>query len=130
MTYLATVQLPRAGTETGRQIETKGRDQSQPFGQLVDVGGAWDYQQLLVSARGVRIGRQQGFDIILPDDFGTISREHALISPDQNGRVYVRDLGSRNGTFVNGNPVTQKFLEPGDEIQLGSDSRVKFKYEV
>lgn len=130
MTYLATVQLPGAKTETGRQVETMQRDPDIFFGRLVDVGGAWDFQRLSIPAMGIRIGREQGCDIILTEEFVTISRKHTEIKPDRNGQICVQDLDSKNGTFVNGDLVTERELEPGDEIQLGNDARVTFRYEI
>jgi hypothetical protein len=51
------------------------------------------------------------------DDFA--SARHALIDPRQDG-VWVEDLGSTNGTFVNGAKVTtERLLQPGDVVRLG-----------
>ena len=47
-----------------------------------------------------------------------VSREHAEISRD-GARYTIKDLQSRYGTFVNGEPVTQRELHPGDQIRLG-----------
>lgn len=50
----------------------------------------------------------------------TISRRHAELTPDQ-GRWIIRDLGSSNGTFVNGVRVTeQRLLQPGDQVRTGN----------
>jgi len=49
-----------------------------------------------------------------------ISRVHARVFNDPSGRLMVEDLGSTNGTFVNGNRVTgQQALNPGDELRVG-----------
>jgi phosphoserine phosphatase RsbU/P len=48
-----------------------------------------------------------------------ISRKHAELSRDGNGNWTVKDLGSRNGTRVNGRPVTEQALQAGDKIQVG-----------
>ncbi len=48
-----------------------------------------------------------------------ISKEHARVI-FQNGTYYVQDLGSRNGTFVNEEPVSECALKPGDELRLGT----------
>jgi pSer/pThr/pTyr-binding forkhead associated (FHA) protein len=47
-----------------------------------------------------------------------ISRRHCEVNMDQ-GVLTVRDLGSRNGTFVNGERTDETILDPGDEIQIG-----------
>jgi len=48
----------------------------------------------------------------------SISREHCLIC-GQGGQFLLRDLESRNGTFVNGTPIGERWLEHGDEIRIG-----------
>ena len=63
------------------------------------------------------IGRSAGVDIRL--DHGMVSRQHAEISRDDVGRVVVKDLGSRNGTLVNGTPVRERVLLSGDQVTVG-----------
>lgn len=49
----------------------------------------------------------------------TISRRHAELTPD-DGKWYINDLKSSNGTFVNGHRVTRpRLLEPGDQVRTG-----------
>ncbi len=67
----------------------------------------------------VVIGRSRGCDLRLPS--GDASRRHAEIVPVTGGYV-MRDLGSTNGTFVNGERVDQRQLRPGDRIRIGSNS--------
>src|SRR5690606_191636 len=56
----------------------------------------------------------------LPLSDRSISRRHAELTPDE-GRWYIRDIGSSNGTFVNGREVSgRRRLEPGDQIRAGS----------
>ena len=64
------------------------------------------------------IGRDPSCDY--PLDYPTISWHHAELSKE-GGTVYVRDLDSRNGTYVDGTQVTSKTLvKPGSEVSLGS----------
>jgi pSer/pThr/pTyr-binding forkhead associated (FHA) protein len=69
--------------------------------------------------RGVRIGRQDGLDVVLSHP--TVSRQHAEVVPTQQGWV-VRDLKSSHGTFVNGVRVGQSNwkLHLHDVLQCGS----------
>lgn len=62
-------------------------------------------------------GRSTEVDLILADD--AVSRKHARFYPSQ-GRIWVRDLGSRNGTIVNGQNVERHCLRVGDRIAIGS----------
>ena len=49
-----------------------------------------------------------------------ISRVHARVYRDASGQLMVEDLGSTNGTFVNGNRISgQQALNPGDEVRVG-----------
>jgi len=62
------------------------------------------------------IGRGRGADVVLAEP--TISRAHAAIGFEED-RFFVQDLGSTNGTLVNGNREEKVSLADGDEIQMG-----------
>ncbi len=64
----------------------------------------------------VSIGREPANTIFIPA--GSVSRRHCDIQKTGAG-FQIRDLNSRNGTFVNGLPVTERMLAHGDEIRLG-----------
>lgn len=49
-----------------------------------------------------------------------ISKEHAQVQRSADGRFLLRDLRSLNGTFVRGDRVSERYLEDGDEITMGS----------
>lgn len=63
------------------------------------------------------IGRTNDAHLCLPDD-RFFSRHHCLLEIDPP-QCFLRDLGSTNGTFVNGQRVSQSFLKHGDQIQGG-----------
>jgi pSer/pThr/pTyr-binding forkhead associated (FHA) protein len=71
-------------------------------------------------ARRILVGRAPSADVRIDDP--RVSRLHARIEMRDDG-VYVEDLGSRNGTFVDGAPVVSgRRLANGDEITLGTAS--------
>lgn len=63
----------------------------------------------------VVIGRQQDCDISVPSE--EISRRHAQVKPTPDG-LMVEDLGSANGTFINGKRVQTGLMRPGEELRL------------
>jgi pSer/pThr/pTyr-binding forkhead associated (FHA) protein len=76
-----------------------------------DAGHEWHAAEELV------VGRAGDADVILADP--TVSRRHACVSPEGETAV-VEDLGSSNGTFVNGERVGDPSrAAEGDEIQVG-----------
>lgn len=70
------------------------------------------------------VGRDEDASVCIP--FEGVSRRHAEFLPAPDG-VRLRDLGSTNGTAVNGAEVTEIALAPGDRIQLGS---VEFEFRI
>ncbi len=64
----------------------------------------------------VRIGRDPSNSLAIGDL--SLSRRHCVLSRQENGYT-VRDLESRNGTFVNGGVVSEKRLDHGDQISVG-----------
>ena len=65
------------------------------------------------------LGRSRSCDLRLPS--GDASRRHAEIVPAGDGFL-LRDLASTNGTFVNGERVSERRLRPGDRIQIGTST--------
>jgi pSer/pThr/pTyr-binding forkhead associated (FHA) protein len=84
-------------------------------GRLVLAGG----EERVVNSRALTIGRGSQNDIALDgDDFA--SARHARIEPRRDG-VWVEDIGSTNGTYVNGARLSRpRRLAPGDVIRVGS----------
>ena len=74
--------------------------------------------------REIIIGRSSDLDMVLVEDM--VSRKHAKISTDDE-TVSIQDLGSTNGTFVNGVRLTSnRRLAPGDVLRIGETD---FRYE-
>jgi len=72
---------------------------------------------------GVALGRYLECPIDLSAD-ALISQRHAWLGY-KDGRWYLSDMDSENGTLVNGTPVKSQWLNSGDEIQIGN-TRIRF----
>lgn len=99
----------------------------------IEVGGASDVPELrrlflirtlTPGAAGVshrvsgatRVGRAPESDIVLSDP--SVSRHHALLDV-RSGTLIVRDAGSTNGTFVNGERISMQTVSPGERLAFG-----------
>ena len=71
----------------------------------------------LPGAKEIIIGRGGELDIVLVEDM--VSRKHAKISTLE-GKVVIVDLGSTNGTFVNGEKIKKARLKEGDRVLIGT----------
>ena len=71
----------------------------------------------LKSDKQIIVGRSSELDMVLVEDM--VSRKHAKIVVS-GGKVTIEDLGSTNGTFVNGEKVKQARLKEGDRILIGT----------
>ena len=73
-------------------------------------------KEFVINKEAVTIGRKHENDIQLNDL--TVSGRHALIT-EQNGAIVVEDLGSTNGTLLNGSHINKATLQHGNVIQIG-----------
>ncbi|MBL8911697.1 MAG: GGDEF domain-containing protein [Archangium sp.] len=73
------------------------------------------------------MGRAPDTQLQVEDD--GISRKHCKISTAPNGHFQLVDLGSTNGTFLNGIKVNVATLQDGDKIQIGANTVVKFSIQ-
>jgi hypothetical protein len=92
--------------------------------RLVGMAGTYMGSVFPLSGMAV-IGREPTNPVPLDRDT-TASRRHAQITQEGAG-FKVQDLGSSNGTFVNGARVTEAVLQPGDEVSIGG---TRFRFEV
>ena len=92
--------------------------------RLVGVAGAYMGHVFPIMGTAV-MGREATNPIPLDRDT-TASRRHAQIS-DAGGAFVLQDLGSSNGTYLNGARVTESALNPGDEVTVGG---TRFRFEV
>jgi pSer/pThr/pTyr-binding forkhead associated (FHA) protein len=82
---------------------------------LVCFEGPLSGREYEIPKTGLTVGREG--NVRVPDEF--LSRKHFVVSRDEDGALRVRDLGSRNGTFLNTLPARNTRVRPGDEIRAG-----------
>lgn len=85
---------------------------------LLDVSSDAGTARVAVRGPLVRLGRADDNDVVLSNQ-PTVSRHHAELLHDEHGRWNVRDVGSHNGTHVNGEQVVS-----GDTVVVGPDDVV------
>lgn len=116
----------------GDRTDTQGGSvRIRPVGQgrpcLIMMTGAFPGETYLIEPGAeLTIGRGAGNDIRLP--YGDVSRVHARMKCSASGKVEVIDLGSTNGTFVNGRRQLYRVLREGDKIQFGEGTVFRFAF--
>ena len=83
---------------------------------VIRSGGGRSGETFMVEGEQTRIGRSPEAEVFLDDV--TVSRNHALLVRRRDG-VYIDDLGSLNGTYVNRKRIESHKLQDGDELQVG-----------
>ncbi|MFQ6024264.1 MAG: GGDEF domain-containing protein [Acidiferrobacterales bacterium] len=117
-----------------RTIEEEGREPleagvghgSQPCLTVIAGGPVGTTYTLSLEGETV-IGR--GLDADVRFDDQRISRRHARLLIVAKGQGLLEDLGSSNGTFVNGARIKQQPVKDGDKIQIGTNALLKFSYQ-
>jgi pSer/pThr/pTyr-binding forkhead associated (FHA) protein len=119
-------QAPKSPEQTTASIEIGALDQTGGLedvpdlepgtGMLVVIRGPNVGSRFLLDRGTTTIGRHPDSHIFLDDV--TVSRRHAEV--ERGGDTFtVSDLGSLNGTYVNGDRVEERALRSGDEVQVG-----------
>lgn len=107
----------------------------QPVLYLLSLNGTFERKTIAVplSPESLRIGRQTNQKTVPTPTNGffdskVLSRQHAEIYAERNGKIFIRDIKSSNGTFVNGTRLSQENresepheLQTGDHLELGID---------
>jgi pSer/pThr/pTyr-binding forkhead associated (FHA) protein len=116
--------MPAGYRSVARRMERPGAARpivSRSTASLTDLAGN---HIVLPEGRATRLGRAHDNDVILADN--RASQYHATITA-ASGRFFIRDLGSTNGTFVDGARVIERALSDGNQIKLG-DTCFTFLY--
>jgi hypothetical protein len=91
---------------------------------LMEVEGPSPGKRFFLEQAELTIGRDETCDLVIPER--QVSRQHARIR-HEGGRHILEDLGSKNGTFVNGSEVVEPHpLQDGDEIQIALCCKLTF----
>jgi two-component system, cell cycle sensor histidine kinase and response regulator CckA len=91
--------------------------------RLIAIAGAQAGRKFKIGDYAM-IGRSSDASVTLEDP--EVSRNHARISKSDLGAYLLEDLGSKNGTQVNGVPITRHLLSFGDKIQVGPHVMLQF----
>jgi two-component system, cell cycle response regulator len=83
---------------------------------MVMIYGEFLGRRFEIDGAPLTIGRSPECAIQLADD--SVSRQHCRVTPGEDGAVLL-DLGSTNGTYVNGTTVSARHLRDGDSVQVG-----------
>jgi FHA domain len=83
---------------------------------VIRAGGGRAGETFELSGDRIAIGRSPDADVFLDDV--TVSRNHALLVRRRDG-LYLDDLGSLNGSYVNRHRIESHKLQAGDELQIG-----------
>lgn len=98
----------RRSSEVGVVVPIRVRIRAIEFGQ----------SRFVEAMSPIVIGRSSEAGLVLAD--AEVSRRHARLETE-GGRIYVRDLGSRNGTFLNGDRLDAAIeVRVGDSIDIGA----------
>jgi pSer/pThr/pTyr-binding forkhead associated (FHA) protein len=123
-----TVSLPPVdGEDDGHEEFPFPNDELQPGQALLLVRrGPNAGSTYLLTTDETTVGRSEDRAVMLDDV--TVSRAHATFERRDDG-WYVRDEGSLNGTYLNGEQVDRTLLATGDEVQIGMFKLVFFQAE-
>ena len=106
--------------QVGATGELKPMDLEEVTGEgatlVICSGGGRSGEAFPVEGERMTIGRSPEAEVFLDDV--TVSRNHALLVRRRDG-LYIDDLGSLNGTYVNRRRIESHRLQNGDELQVG-----------
>ncbi len=94
---------------------------------LVVIAGLDAGNSINVSGRPVRVGRDDECSLSLRDD--GVSRHHVEVVLRDDNRLEVQDLGSSNGTFIDGRQIARTEIAPGQKFTIGLNSVIRFEIQ-
>ena len=114
-----TLTLPAVEHDDDARAEVPAAHAELGAGQalLLVTRGSTAGSTFVLDTEATPAGRNPDSEIFLDDV--TVSRKHAVFERRHEGSWFVRDLGSLNGTYVNGEQVDETKLASRDEVQIG-----------
>lgn len=100
------------GTEAKTKPAAKATESSE---WALEIHASWAKQSRFPIKENAIVGRDESCDISVPVNH--LSRQHARLTP-AGGFLLVKDLDSTNGTFLNGEKITQGRAKPGDKLRF------------
>ncbi len=92
------------------------------YARLVEVRGRTIIE---LEKEQVLIGRHKGCDVVLGNP--SVSAHHCQLRRSAEGKWFVKDLGSKNGTWINGVQVTESEVDIGDELWFTKHCRFRLE---
>ena len=87
--------------------------------RLIALSSGEHDRKLVLNGHSLVLGRSMEADVTIEDRW--ISRRHCELS-ERDGMLFVRDLDSTHGTYVNGRQVSEAWLRPDDKLTIGLTS--------
>jgi diguanylate cyclase (GGDEF)-like protein len=116
---------PNARTVVSRPVATPTALPKSVFVLVLSGNSFGELYKLPAGNKVVRVGRGDEADIRLDDD--GVSRVHCSLAASADSAL-LKDLGSSNGTFVNGTRVSEQKLRDGDRVQIGGGTIFQIRY--
>jgi two-component system cell cycle response regulator len=107
-------------------VEASGRPATPCIVHISDTLGDTVYR--LSADKELKIGRAPANELCIRDQ--SVSQFHARVVLTPKGAAFVEDLGSTNGTFVNGEKIVRHALWDGDKIHIGRQQVLKFCFQA
>ncbi len=112
---LASLELELIDPKSSTHMVPQGERQASNENWSIVSSASWLEQNRFNLSGKITIGRDPSCDITLPLDH--LSRKHVELELS-GGQLHIRDLDSSNGTYVNGEKISQAILKTGDKIKL------------